>query len=662
MLAIDVGGTFADATLLDSKGGISHTKLPKEWLTEKRKSIRSLLGQEKDYTLHYSTSLTLNRFLEGKLPRVALIVNKGFHSFMETARLPNQADKSSKTSLVPLEYVQEIKGRIDHRGQEIEELCPEEISKIIRHIYKQNVDVVVIALLNSSIEPRHELTVLHQIKSQELGVPVIPSSQIVSERSEYERTLAAIISGCLTIFFKKDVEELISNLPHPPSETFVMRSNGGIAKMSNDPLIPIETLLSGPAAAATRARIVAQKINLQNAISLDVGGTSTDLSLITSGVLDISNEITIANFPVRINAVNVQSVGAGGGSIAKLTPNNRWLVGPESAGANPGPACYDRGGESATLTDTHLYLGRLPKKLAEGKVVLNSEKSKNVLDDFGSTRKYSVEKTARSILEIANNDMCGAIRQLTAQRTIAIEDYTLIGIGGAGPLHAAEIANLVGIRTVVVPQHPGTASSLGALEANILKDFVSPFPSDKMSDSDLDNIFNSMEITAKDWLTKQDATLVESGFVRKIDLRYKGMRHKSTIACPTNMGKGKFLAETIRCFHQDFEKRTGQNWKEREQVEIINLRVSVIGKILESISESVYQPQTDTVSNNQFREISYLGHKKRKKSKVLQRFSLESGDSFSGPCVIEEPDSTTLVPPGWNVYVDKLLNLILTQE
>ena len=662
VLAIDVGGTFADATLLDSQGGISHTKLPKEWLTEERKSIQNLLGDEKEYTLHYSTSLTLNRFLEGKLPRVALIVNKGFHSFMETARLPNEVAKGSKTSLVPLEYVQEIRGRIDHRGQEAEKLHPEEISEVIEKICKQNVDVVVIALLNSSIEPKHELAVLHQIKSQELGIPIIPSSQIVSERSEYERTLAAIISGCLTIFFKQDVDGLIKNLPHPPSKTFVVRSNGGIAKMSEDPQIPIETLLSGPAAAATRARIIAQKINLQNAISLDIGGTSTDLSLITSGVLDISNEITIANFPVRINAVNVQSVGSGGGSIAKRAPSDRWLIGPESAGANPGPACYGRGGESPTLTDAHLYLGRLPLKLAEGKVVLNPEKSKSALEDFGAGREYSVEKTARSILKIANNDMCGAIRQLTAQRTIAIEDYKLIGIGGAGPLHAAEIASLVGIRTVVVPQHPGTASALGALEANILKDFVSPFPSEKISDSEVDSIFSSMEQTAEDWLTKQDAPLVEAALIRKIDLRYKGMRHKSTIVCPANPDKGKLLLETTHCFHQDFEKRTGQNWKEREQVEIINLRVSLVGKVLKSIHESGYPMQTDTLSNNQFREICFLGHEKRIKSKVIQRFSLNTGDSFEAPCVIEEPDSTTLVPPGWSVYVDNFLNLILENE
>ena len=265
-------------------------------------------------------------------------------------------------------------------------------------------------------------------------------------------------------------------------------------------------------------------------------------------------------------------------------------------------------------------------------------------------------------VEIANNDMCGAIRQLTAQRTIAIEDYKLIGMGGAGPLHAAEIASLVGIRTVVVPQHPGTASALGALDANILKDFVKAFPSDKISDSEVDSIFSSMEQTAKDWLTRQGAPLIDSELVRKIDLRYKGMRHKSTVVCPSNTDKGKLLAESIRCFHQDFEKRTGQNWKEREQVEIINLRVSVIGKMIESIGESGYPLQTDTLQNNLFRKISYLGHKKRIKSKVLQRFSLKTGDSFGAPCVIEEPDSTTLVPPGWSVYVDKFLNLILTHD
>ena len=157
--------------------------------------------------------------------------------------------------------------------------------------------------------------------------------------------------------------------------------------------------------------------------------------------------------------------------------------------------------------------------------------------------------------------MCGAIRQLTAQRTIAIEDYKLIGMGGAGPLHAAEIASLVGIRTVVVPQHPGTASALGALDANILKDFVKAFPSDKISDSEVDSIFSSMEQTAEAWLTRQGASLIDSELVRKIDLRYKGMRHKSTVVCPSNTDKGKLLAESIRCFHQDFEKRTGQNWK-----------------------------------------------------------------------------------------------------
>ena len=662
LLAIDVGGTFVDAVMSNKDGYTHHMKFPKSWLKEKQCPLRELLGPESEYTLLYSTTLTLNRLLSGTLPKIALVVNKGFHSILETARLPRDSHNKTAKSLVPLELIREIGGRINSRGQEVETLDDREISAIEEWVSNQDVCAVVIALLNSFLDPKHELTITSRIKKSNKNLIVLPSTKVSFEINEYERTLAAVLNGSLVSSFQQDVEELVEALPYPPTDTFVMQSNGGISKLTPNEFFPVETLLSGPVAAANRIRKIAEQTRTPNAVSLDIGGTSTDVSLITDGKWEITSELEIAGFPIRLPMVNVRSVGSGGGSIAYESPNGRWHVGPASAGSDPGPACYNLGNTAATLTDAHLILGRIPEKLAAGNVILSLDKAAESLKKLGDKREYSTQKVARSILEIATSNMCGAIRQLAAHRGILLEDYTLIATGGAGPLHAAELANLVGVTNVLVPTYPGTASALGILNADISRDLIIPVSNVKGDEKNITKAFAELEKKARAWLKSQGATPEDIQILRKLDLRYEGMTHKSIIDCPLEWDESGIVRPTIEKFHKEFESLTGQDWKEREEVEILNVRISAIARLTKDLEISRHPNEEVPRHLNSERLVGFLGYEQRVSSTVVTRNGLKSGDFLSGPCVVEESTSTTIVPPDWCALVDEQHNLTLRKK
>ena len=662
LLAIDVGGTFVDAVMSNKDGYMHHMKFPKSWLKEKQCPLRELLGPESKYTLLYSTTLTLNRLLSGTLPKIALVVNKGFHSILETARLPRDSHNKTAKSLVPLELIREIGGRINSRGQEVETLDDREISAIEEWVSNQDVCAVVIALINSFLEPKHELTIASRIKKSNKNLIVLPSTKVSFEINEYERTLAAVLNGSLVSSFQQDVEELVEALPYPPTDTFVMQSNGGISKLTPDEFFPVETLLSGPVAAANRVRKIAEQTRTPNAVSLDIGGTSTDVSLITDGKWEITSELEIAGFPIRLPMVNVRSVGSGGGSIAYESPNGRWHVGPASAGSDPGPACYNLGNTATTLTDAHLVLGRIPEKLAAGNVILSLDKAAESLKKLGDKREYSTQKVARSILEIATSNMCGAIRQLAAHRGILLEDYTLIATGGAGPLHAAELANLVGVTNVLVPTYPGTASALGILNADISRDLIIPVSNVKGDEKNVTEAFAELEKKGQAWLKSQGATPEDIQILRKLDLRYEGMTHKSIIDCPLEWDESGIVRPTIEKFHKEFESLTGQDWKEREEVEILNVRISAIARLTEDLEIPGHPDEEVSRHLNSERLVGFLGYEQRISSTVVTRKTLKCGDLLSGPCVIEESTSTTIVPPDWCALVDEQHNLTLRKK
>ncbi|MEC9247735.1 MAG: hydantoinase/oxoprolinase family protein [Pseudomonadota bacterium] len=662
LLAIDVGGTFVDAVMSNKDGYMHHIKFPKSWLKEKQCPLRELLGPESKYTLLYSTTLTLNRLLSGTLPKIALVVNKGFHSILETARLPRDSHNKTAKSLVPLELIREIGGRINSRGQEVETLDDREISAIEEWVSNQDVCAVVIALINSFLEPKHELTIASRIKKNNKNLIVLPSTKVSFEINEYERTLAAVLNGSLVSSFQQDVEELVEALPYPPTDTFVMQSNGGISKLTPDEFFPVETLLSGPVAAANRVRKIAEQTRTPNAVSLDIGGTSTDVSLITDGKWEITSELEIAGFPIRLPMVNVRSVGSGGGSIAYESPNGRWHVGPASAGSDPGPACFNFGNTAATLTDAHLILGRIPEKLAAGNVILSLDKAAESLKKLGDKREYSTQKVARSILEIAMSNMCGAIRQIAAHRGVLLEDYTLIATGGAGPLHAAELANLVGVTNVLVPTYPGTASALGILNADISRDLIIPVSNVKGDEKNVTEAFAELEKKAQAWLKSQGATPEDIQILRKLDLRYEGMTHKSIIDCPLEWDESGIVRPTIEKFHKEFESLTGQDWKEREEVEILNVRISAIARLTEDLEIPGHPNEEVSRHLNSERLVGFLGYEQRISSTVVTRKTLKCGDLLSGPCVIEESTSTTIVPPNWCALVDEQHNLTLRKK
>ena len=661
-IGIDVGGTFTDVVIADANGVVASRKLA----TSDELDFAGLFaaaGIAPTDEICYSTTVALNGLLSGKLPSVGFVVTAGFRDLLETARLPPAAGTVPPAPLprrlVALEHIREVDARSDAEGRDVRAVDAEQIAAIARDFSAAGIDVVGVALLHSYLNPAHERAIAAVFAAHAPTIEVVLSSTILPEQSEYERALVTALNASLIPVLRAHLDAL--RLCAPSQRLWLMQAQGGLAAEQSVRRMPVATALAGPAAAVIGMSWLGGQGGYRELVTLDIGGTSTDVALIADGHCATTTHGKVAGFPLPTPLLDVLSIGAGGGSIARAAPDGRWHVGPDSAGAEPGPACYGRGGTVPTLTDAELVLGRLPAALLGGELPLDRDRAVDALATLGRTRGLDARATARGILAIASHAMCGAIRQVAVRRGRDPRAHALFAMGGAGPLHAAELADLLGIVTVIVPPQPGLAAAYGALVADVVRDFVHPIGTlhEILDHRAFERAQAALELQARRWLDAADDGFVDRALERKLDLRYAGMTHTTSVSCPAADSPGALVAATIERFHDEFERLSGRSWRDREAIEVVNLRVTARGcRVPLPVTREPYAARAAGIPHAE-RAVDFLDRPGPVPSAVFARDALAPGQRIAGPAIIEQYESTTLIPPAWQATRDARGNLVL---
>ena len=675
--AVDIGGTFTDVIAIDDTGAIASAKIPTRqddlsecFLSGVKAAIDSAnVSTGKPDELLYSTTLALNALLTHELPRIGLIVNAGFRELMETARLPAPMDVADDhqplaSRLVSLEFVREIKARLNADGSVRRPVDELEVVELAHWYRKREITIVAVSLLHSYLDPTQERAVAAIFSDVAPDIEVVLSCEVLPELREYERTLAACLNASLMPAMKDHVGRVVEDSDFSGVPLLVMKSSGGLSSSRLAMKKPLATALSGPSAAVVGMAWLGQQIGFDDLITLDIGGTSTDVALVGRGRYALTTHGEIAGFPFKTPMIDVLTIGAGGGSIASRASDERWHVGPASAGADPGPVCYGQGGRDVTLTDAQLVLGRLPNALLGGGLPLNRDAAGKALEAFGAHRTFDAVQSARGILEIATHNMCGAIRRVSVQRGHDPKDYALLAMGGAGPLHAGELASLLGIETVVIPPQPGLAAAFGLLVADVKDDFVHAFGQleNALDFERAQTIFIALERSAEQFFADEEIPQAQRAVQRQIDMRYAGLSNEMSVELTIGSVFELAVRDAIQTYHHEFHQLTGHSHEGQEAVELVNLRVTAVGQRTKpkvpapkSVANTEAAPQAS-------RPVAYLDNDGFIDSAIHDRGSLSPGVSVSGPTVIEQYESTVIVPPKFEAEVDAFGNLVLRMQ
>jgi len=674
-LGIDVGGTNTDICAINEKTGRLMTyKLPS---SNKDQSIAVLDGIKEIAKLNgfpyssisrfiHGTTAATNAILEMRGGRTALITTAGFKDLLEIGRQKRpdlydlQADK--KCALIPRNLRFEVKERIDYAGNVIMEPDKKEIEKIANQLKNEDVMALAIVFLNSFVNSVHENKVKSIIKKLCPDIFMSISSEVSNQFREYERMCGTVINS----FVGTEVQKYLSHLESTVKDIgidkiYINHSNGGIMSVHEASNFPVKTALSGPAAGVIGAHFVTRLMGVSNAITIDVGGTSTDISLIVNDSLTSSKDREITGYPVRIPSLDITTIGAGGGSIAWVDSGGALKVGPQSAGAEPGPACYGRGGESATITDARVALGHLnQEKLLAGRLPIDAAKSFKAVKSIGDKLDMGLFETAQGIITVGNSNIVREIKRVTVERGYNPEDFELVAFGGAGPLHAAELMKELNIKKAIIPRTPGLLAAYGLLTEDIRRDFVRTNVLN-LSETDFDSInavFGELKAKADEWF-KFEKIPSENRIERLfLDMRYLGQNYE--IEVEYNEDCIKNIKDLINTFNEQYKKIYLYCYD--DPVQIINFNLTAIGTISkpnvvkgeivsENASNAVIGERNVSTANNSF--VKY---------KVYDRDKLEPGNVVIGPAIIEQMDSTTIILSNQSGKVDQYYNITIENE
>ncbi len=661
-LGVDVGGTFTDFLLWED-GRLSVYKRPSTPDDPSRAVLAGLdeTGWSPAEVVHGSTVAT-NAVLERKGARTALITTKGFRDVLAIGRQTRpklyDLEPSRPPPLVPDELRLEADERLDYRGAVLQALSLDEIESLLDRLLRRGVESLAVCFLFSFLEPKHERMVRDAALRR--GLPCSASFEVLPEYREYERTSTTVLNAYVAPVMERYLSRLADGLSERGSGRLrVMQSNGGSAGAGAAGSLPVRTVLSGPAGGVAGAFRVAREAGLDRIITLDMGGTSTDVCL-CDGAAPSTAESTIGDLPLRIPTVDVHTVGAGGGSIARIDAGGALRVGPESAGADPGPACYGKG-DQPTVTDAHLVLGRLlPDRFLGGRMRLSPQAARRALRPFARAFGNDIQQAAASVVRVANAGMERALRVISVERGHDPRRFTLVAFGGAGPLHACDLAEALGIPRVLVPPFPGVLSAFGMAAAPVTNDqvqaFLEPVPAGGRGAfaSRLDRAFRRLETRAGRELSGQGYRR-GVGLRRALDLRYAGQSYELTVPVASTAGgcgPGRFLP----AFHRAHRRRYGHADASREvEVVAVRLRAEVRGAPvrLSQVSKGGGDAKGARVER---REV-WFG--RNRSTWVYDREDLRAGDRLRGPAVVLQLDATTAVPPGWRGVVDGVGNLVL---
>lgn len=652
LVGVDTGGTFTDLVcVVDGRVRIhkepSTPDNPAEAIV---RGLTTLVGDVGAELVHGSTVAT-NALLERRGARVALVTTEGFEDLLRIGRQARpsiyEIDVEREPPLVASEDTHGAAERCGPEGEVLEPLSAAEIDRLRSAIRDSGVDAVAVCLLHSYANPEHERALAAALADVE-GLFVCASSEVLPEFREYERASTTVVNAYVGPVMRRYLSDLEQR--SGARSLRIMQSSGGALSVRDASEHAVHTILSGPAGGVVGAVGAAADAGVDRIISFDMGGTSTDVSL-CPGRPQTTSDSSIAGLPVRVPVIDIHTVGAGGGSIAFLDPGGALKVGPRSAGAEPGPACYGRGGAEVTVTDANLVLGRLdPDAFLGGAAQLDAEAAHDAVAWLGQKAGLSPTRLAEGIVRIANITMEAAIRVISVERGHDPADFTLVSFGGAGGMHAAALAQSLGIATVLVPPAPGILSALGMLRADAHRDFSRSLllSADRVTGAALEARFEELErLAAEDELLRSEGHRLR--FERSLDLRYRGQGFELNVP---------WSEQFVEEFHRQHERRYGYADRARG-LEIVTVRVRAVapsgdrGKGGFAPAEQAGPAPTEhlMVFDGRTWEATRQG-----------RGTILPGEPVPGPALISEYSATTVVPPGWRASVDERGNLLMERS
>jgi N-methylhydantoinase A len=661
-IGIDTGGTFTDLVLLEASGRASRLKVPSTpadpavALVDGVRRVLELVPGAAPSAVAHGTTVATNAMLEERFQSLALVTTRGFRHVLEIARqsVPSGYGNSyfwvKPDRIVPLERVFEVTERLSFRGQVLTPFDEADARAVARRLRELGVRTAGVCFLHAYADPAHELRMREILREEAPEVVVSISSEVWPEYREYERTVTTLVDA----FVKPHVNGYLARAEEglreaaPGAPLLIMKSNGGVMPAAAVARRPISTALSGPAAGALGASWLARQAGFERVITIDTGGTSTDVCLVEGAEPQLTREGRIGRFPVRVPMIDIVSVGTGGGSIAWIGPDGGLRVGPRSAGADPGPMAYGRGGDQPTVTDAHLALGRAPEALAGGAIRLRRDLATAGVARIAGPLDLSPERAAAGILELSAHNQANAVLQLTVRRGIDPTGDTLVAFGGAGPLQACRIAQLLGLGTVLVPPSPGNVSAFGLLAVDLKDDHVVTLVRrhDEVDSGEVARTFERLCAEAAETLRAEGVADADMTLLRSVDARYLGEAHEIAVPAPDPFD----AAAAAEAFHDAHERLYGYAYRDREVVELVNWKVTGLGRI----DRPALEPPPTGGTGRPVGERDGFA--------VYRRDDLPAGFRAYGPAIVEEYGSTTVVEDGFSLQVDRLANLVLRQD
>jgi N-methylhydantoinase A len=732
-VGVDTGGTFTDVVAFDEDSGeLVATKTPSTpadpaegFMDGIAKVLATLgVGPEAVTAVCHGTTVATNQLLEGRVGRLGFVTTEGFGDLLEIARqsVPDGYGNSwfwvKPPRIVPADLVRTVGGRLDHTGAELRPFDEDEARAAARFLRDREVTAVGVCFLHAYANPAHERRMRELLQAEHPEAAVSLSSEVLREYREYERAMTTLVDAAVKPRVGRYVAAIARRLAAlapegRPPPFYVMKSNGGVLSAAEVVHQPISTVLSGPAAGALGAALVTRTAGFDRVLTLDGGGTSTDVSVVLDGEPALTTEGSVGRYPSKIPMIDVVTVGAGGGSVAWLSREGGLKVGPRSAGADPGPMCYGRGGAEPTVTDANLVLGRIPPHLLGGEVPLDTAAAAAGLEALGSKLGLDLPAVAAGVLEISAWNQANALRQVTVQRGLDVRDFVLASFGGSGSLAVCRLLELLGLAAAVVPRDPGNLSAFGLLTVDVRNDEVQTAVA-RHADLDVGAVaatLAALEERAARSLDAEGFARPAHRYQRSADLRYFGQAFEVRVPVPDGPVARDLTEATVAAFHDAHQRLYGYSFRDdpTQQVEWVNLRVTGIGPIrrptlrpltgdgeppagerpagerpagtpdphppgggaperegspaAEGGAAAVHTPPSAaTTSPAGARPACFDPTDGFVDTAIYRRDALRPGDAVEGPAVVEEYGATVPLAPGFRAAVDRFGNLIVTRQ
>jgi N-methylhydantoinase A len=663
-IGVDVGGTFTDVCMFDDRSRSLHIakvpsipSSPDEGVIE---GVQRLLSETKcrpqdvEFFVH-GTTIATNAILEYKGAKVGLLVTEGFRDVLQIVRQdrPKLYDYFAQhpKPLVPRSHTYEVRERMLFDGRVKTGLDEARTRKLLRQIKKTGeVEILAVCLLHSYANPTHELRIRALIEEELPGMKVSLSSEILPEIKEYERTITTVVNAYVLPTVSTYLSQLRRKLADAriASDLYIMQSSGGVMTAATAVEKSVHTVLSGPAAGALAAMWMGRKSGFENLISIDMGGTSADVSLMSNGKLAYAKESTVAGHVIKVPTIDINSVGAGGGSIAWVDAGGALQVGPASAGAYPGPACYGRGGTQATVTDANIVLGRLnPDFMLGGEMKTDVEAARRAIyDHVARPLKLTLEQSAEGIIRVVNATMVRGIRRVSVEKGYDPREFTLYAFGGGGPVHAAMLAVELNIPNVLIPAGAGVGSAMGCIVADFRHDYTQTHIGRllEVPVQRLRELFKQLESKALLQMEKEGLPPDRTALLRSLDMRYAGQGYELEVPVPPDRITGETAPKVESSFRESYRRAYG--YEPDDPTEVVTFRVVAVGK-LPALELPAHPHSSDTDGSHAIKGARqvYFDYNFQQ-TRVYDGHKLQSGNRLQGPAIIELRESTIVVLPG----------------